>query len=293
MILTMGKRELELGGKYLGLLREATDLMGDGDALRSRMDEDGYLLLRGFHDREKVTAVRQLLLRQLDENGRIDRSFPLEEGVIAPETRGAFMGGARAITHTPEFLAVVESPEVMQFFTDFLGAPSLTYDFKWLRVVGRGDFTGAHYDVVYMGQGTTNLYTVWTPLVDVSFDMGPLAVLHGSNRWQRVKETYGRMDVDEDRISGWFSTDPVELVDRYGGQWLTTEFRMGDAIIFGMFTMHGSLNNVSRRFRLSCDTRYQRADEPVDPRWMGEKPKAHYGTGPVTAMDEARKRWGV
>ena len=40
--------------------------------------------------------------------------------------------------------------------------------------------------------------------------------------------------------------------------------------------MHGSLRNLTCRFRLSTDTRYQRASDPVDERWVGEDPKAHY-----------------
>ena len=38
------------------------------------------------------------------------------------------------------------------------------------------------------------------------------------------------------------------------------------ALVFGMFTMHGSLDNVSNRYRLSCDTRYQRAEIRGSPR---------------------------
>jgi ectoine hydroxylase-related dioxygenase (phytanoyl-CoA dioxygenase family) len=70
---------------------------------------------------------------------------------------------------------------------------------------------------------------------------------------------------------------------------------MGDALIFGMFTMHGSLNNTTQSFRVSCDTRYQRADEPVDERWIGDNPIAHYAwtQGDTVPMQEARKRWGV
>jgi hypothetical protein len=103
------------------------------------------------------------------------------------------------------------------------------------------------------------------------------------------------MDVDRDNVAGWFSNDPIELVDKFGGQWQTTEFAMGDVLIFGMFTMHGSLNNVSNRYRLTTDTRYQRADEPVDERWVGENPMAHYawGKGEVTPMETMRARWQV
>ncbi|MGQ9881453.1 MAG: phytanoyl-CoA dioxygenase family protein [Armatimonadota bacterium] len=239
--------------------------------------------------------MRRVIVQNLATNGQIDTSHPLDEAAIAPGARGAFLGGAKALTHTPEFLAVVESPELMQFFSDFLGAPAMTFSYKWIRAVGTGDFTGAHYDIVYMGRGTTNLYTVWTPLGDVSFEKGPLAILEASHRLEKLKQTYGRMDVDRDNVAGWFSNDPVELVEQFGGRWLTTEFEMGDALIFGMFTMHASLNNVTSSYRLSCDTRYQRADEPADERWIGENPIGHYawGKGQTVSMEEARKRWGI
>jgi ectoine hydroxylase-related dioxygenase (phytanoyl-CoA dioxygenase family) len=284
-----------MGGRYLGRLREATPLMGDAAALRARMREDGYLLIRKLHDPARVAAARRMLLRNLDANGQLDRAAGPDAARIAPGARGSFMGGAKAVTHTPEFLSVVESPELMQFFSDYLGAPALTYSYKWLRVVGQGDFTGAHYDVVYMGRGTLNLFTLWTPLGEVPYEHGPLAILEGSHRFEKLKQTYGKMDVDRDRVTGWFTNDPTELVDQYGGRWLTTEFEPGDALIFGMFTMHGSLNNDTGSFRLSCDTRYQRADEAVDERWIGENPIAHYAwtQGATVPMEDARKRWGV
>jgi ectoine hydroxylase-related dioxygenase (phytanoyl-CoA dioxygenase family) len=293
--LTMGKRDLELGGPYLGSLRDANRLLDDLPALRHRMDEDGYLLIRGLHDAAKVEAARRAILENLDANGQIDRAYPIDQAVVAPEGRGAFLGGSKEMTRTEAFLNVVESPEVMGFFSRFLEADVLTYDYKWLRVVGPGDFTGAHYDIVYMGRGTPNVFTVWTPLGDVPYELGPLAILAGSHRFESVKESYGQMDVDRDHVTGWFSSDPAEMVDRYGGQWQTTEFRVGDALIFGMFTMHGSLNNTSDRYRISCDTRYQRANEPVDERWVGENPLAHYAwtKGETVPMEVMRKKWGV
>lgn len=298
MKLKMAHQELELGGKYLVTLREANDLLDDPAALQARMAEDGYLLLRGLHNKEKVLAARRLILENLDANGQIDRSYPLMEGVVKEGARGAFLGGSKPLTRNQTFLDLVESPEVMGFFAHFLQGDVLTYDYKWLRVVGPGDFTGAHYDIVYMGRGTHNVYTTWTPLGDVPYEMGPLALLVGSHRgpgFERVRETYGKMDVDRDKVQGWFSNDPLEMVDKFGGQWQTTEFQAGDALIFGMFTMHGSLTNVSNRYRITTDTRYQRADEPVDERWIGENPIAHYAwqKGQTVTMEEARKRWNV
>ena len=199
------------------------------------------------------------------------------------------------MTHDPAFLDVVESPEIMDFCEMYFDAPVITYDFKWLRVIPPGGFSGAHYDIVYMGRGTKRVLTCWTPLDDVPFELGPLMLLVGSHRFEAIRRTYAEMDVDRDHVTGSFSYDPVELVDRYGGKWGTSSFEMGDVLIFGMYTMHASLDNTTNRFRLSTDTRYQRADEPVDERWIGENPIAHYAwtKGETVPMEVMRQRWGV
>lgn len=295
MKLMMGQDELELGSKYLSTLRDANDLIDDMDAIHRRMDEDGYLLIRGLQKTEKIKAARQVVLDNLKTNDQLDLDQPADIGVAAPGKKGRFLGGAKQVTHTPEFLSVVESPEIMKFFERFLDGPVLTYDYKWLRAVGPGDNTGAHYDVVYMGRGTKSLYTVWTPLGEVSYDMGPLVILVGSHQFDAVKETYGKMDVDRDHVTGHFTNEPIAMVNQYGGQWQTSEFHPGDVIIMGMYTMHGSLNNLTNRYRISTDTRYQLETEPVDERWIGKDPIAHYAwtEGETVSMEEARKQWGV
>jgi hypothetical protein len=119
----------------------------------------------------------------------------------------------------------------------------------------------------------------------------------GSNQWQRVIETYGQTDVDRDLTSGAFSSDPAELVERFGGRWATTTFEPGDVVILNMFTMHASLTNNSNKYRISCDTRYQLASEPVDDRWAGKQPKMHDRFWAKDAQLEptevSRQRWGV
>ena len=50
-------------------------------------------------------------------------------------------------------------------------------------------------------------------------------------------------------------------------RWLTAEYRMGDVLVFSMYTMHASTDNQSESaVRLSSDTRYQLASEPADAR---------------------------
>ena len=290
----MNSVEMKLDGPHLGPLREANSLLGIPGALRARMEEDGYLLIRGLHDRERVLAARRKILERVEQDGHLVPKSPPDLGLQAPGKGGAWYGGNKSVTHSPEFLGVVENPKLLSFFSEFLGSPALTYDYKWLRVVGHRDYTGAHYDIVYMGRGTHRLFTLWTPYGDLSLDMGPLMILEGSHKFARLKDTYGKTDVDRDNIGGWFSDNPLDPIQLFGGRWLTSEFRAGDALIFSPFTMHASLDNMTSRMRLSSDTRYQSVMEPVDGRWVGEKPLGHYAwmKTPVVPMAEMRRKWG-
>ncbi len=298
MKVSMGRFELETNSRYMTELRDANDVLHDTDALRERLENDGYLLIRGFHDRDKVLKARRNMLSKLQKMGRLMPDTELEDGIIGPEAKDAFFGGFRdkLKEDMPDLVELSESERVMKFFDRLLGGPSITYDYKWPRAVAKGGNTGAHYDIVYMGRGTKRLYTVWTPLGDVPLQAGPLVVCLGSQHFERVKSTYGQLDVDRDNVQGgWLSEDPYEVVEKFGGQWATTNFAAGDAIIFGMFLLHGSLNNTTDRYRLSMDTRYQLASEPADERWYGKNAKGHYnwGKGDMKTMEQARKEWGL
>jgi len=52
-------------------------------------------------------------------------------------------------------------------------------------------------DIVFMGRGTTNLYTTWTPLGDIPLEMGGLMILERSHQHERLNNGYGRKDVDK------------------------------------------------------------------------------------------------
>lgn len=298
MEIRFGKQMLTMGSKYLTELRDANDIFDDTEQLRFRLQEDGYLLIRGLHQRDTVLKARLEFLRALQEMGRLDPAAPLENGVIGNENKPAMWGmGADDLKERfPHFLEIVNSTSVMSLFERLLGGPVLTYDYKWPRAVANSGNTGLHYDVVYMGRGTKNVYTMWTPFDDIPIEKGTLAMCLGSQHFEKIKQTYGEMDVDRDNVAtGWFSENPVEIVDQFGGQWATTNFAAGDAIIFGMFMMHCSTTNVTNQYRVSSDTRYQLAAEPVDERWIGKRPKGHYAWGktPQKSVEQARKEWGV
>jgi ectoine hydroxylase-related dioxygenase (phytanoyl-CoA dioxygenase family) len=181
---------------------------------------------------------------------------------------------------------------MIEFFEGFLEGDVRHFDYIWLRSVVPGKGTAPHGDSVFMNRGTTRLYTAWTPLGEIDTRLGGLIVLENSHKLDEIRNTYGQRDVDtycdDDpneaeyletgkwAWNGQLSDDPVQLREDLGGRWLTADYRPGDVLIFTMYTLHASLDNQSENLlRLSTDTRYQLASEPVDERWIGEDPIAH------------------
>ncbi len=279
---------LDTSPEYLGELRSSADVADNMEVLRQRMQEDGYLYLPGYLDRQHVLEARADILSQLGHEGYLASGSPVMEGVAGPERKNGLRPDIAAASAPLQ--SVLYSGRMAKFYADFLGGEVLHYDYTWLRSVAPGSGTPPHGDSVFMNRGTSNLYTGWLPLGDVSFELGGLIVLEGSHRLERIKNNYGRKDVDaycsnrsdaeeyasgEKWWGGWLSKNPPHLRDRLGGRWLTSTFRAGDLLTFTMNTVHGSLDNQTNRLRLSCDFRYQLASEAVDERWVGPQPVGH------------------
>ena len=283
--LTAQGRDLDTSPEAFGILRPSLDIVADAEALRGRMRDDGYLFLPGYLDRTEVLDVRRVLTDRLAGAGCLDENHPAFDSVARPEHGSYFMP---ELAHdNPELMALLYQGRMMAFYARLLGGPVRHFDYTWMRAVGPGGGTAPHCDIVYMGRGTTNLYTAWTPLGDVGFDVGGLMVLEKSHQNERLRENYGRKDVDAyctnhknmrstgNRGFGALTFDPVRLRERLGGRWLSAEFRAGDLLTFSMYTVHASLDNHSNQIRLSSDTRYQLASDPADERWVGERPPGH------------------
>lgn len=290
--LTASHQELDTSPECFGTLRESSDIVDDASALRERMQEDGYLYLPGYLERAEVLDAREVLLERLAAEGFLDPAYPLTEAVANPQQGVGFKPDLA--DNNPSLMKLLYTGRMMEFYERLLGGPVRHFDFTWMRAVGPGGGTPPHCDIVYMGRGTTNLYTSWTPLGDVDLAMGGLMVLEKSHRIERLKSVYGRKDVDaycsnkrdegftemggggNIRRGGSLSYTPATLRERLGGRWLTSpNYRAGDLLAFSVYLVHASLDNHSNRIRLSSDTRYQLASEPADERWIGPNPIAH------------------
>jgi hypothetical protein len=304
--LTYQGETMEHSPDTLGQLRRSDDVSEDVDALRRRMEEDGYLFLPGLLHRDEVLAARQEALRRLASGGIVDdQNHPLIDGVVCTDQSTAF-SPELAKDNQPLMRVLYEGP-MIAFYERFLGGQVRHFDYTWFRAKTPGvdNATTPHYDAVYMSRGTRNLWTSWTPLGDVPLDHGGLVVLEGSHQQDELRATYGETDVDkfcdqgdaarivadaraagreltaEERQSiqwnstGQYSNDAIATRRELGGRWLTAEYAAGDLLVFSMHTMHASSDNQSDRMRLSSDSRYQLASEPVDERWIGDNPPIH------------------
>lgn len=278
---------------HLGLMSETSAALSP-ESLRGQIEEHGYLLLRGLLDPVKVLAARSRVLEQLDAAGQLDPGAPLMEGKFRPGADIYYFRPELAQKNNAELQELLYAPdgELMQFFARFLGGEVLHYDFTWLRCITKGPGTQSHCDIVYMGRGTRRLYTAWVPLGRADFETGGLYVLEGSHKNERLQRTYGSRDVDsycenrpDDKAlksygnNGWLSDDPNKIRRQLGNRWLVAEYEPGDTVVFCMDLVHGGLDNHSDRLRLSSDSRYQLASEPVDERWVGENPPGHSAAG--------------
>ncbi len=286
--------------KELQPLRDSSDVVSDRDGLLARLEEDGYLYVPGLLDRNEVLKARHTILRYMAEHEAMEPGSRPLDGVMGQYGKHVGMMGKEVITHPPDVLNVLAADRLFALYGLIHQEPISTFDYKWLRAVGHDASTGAHMDFVYMGQGSKRLMTTWIPLGDVAIEQGTLAVCpqsHRSEGFARIRDTYGRMDVDRDRTEGWFTKDPREITQKFGGFWQTGDVQAGDIITFGMHLMHASTTNVTDKWRLSCDVRFQPAADPMDPRWTGKESGGHTPAAPAQgkprSMEEARTAWGV
>ena len=292
-----GAHQVELGGSVLkDDLRNCNTLLDDPIALWDRLQEDGYLLVRQLHDPELVLAARAAVIEFM--GGAIHPDADPMNAVVHSGQALPRLLGNRAIKHSAPLSAILENPTLFDFFASLFGEPARTFEYKWLRAVQRDEFTGTHFDVIYMGAGSQRLFSIWTPLGRVMLDLGDLAICTDS-QWspgfEKMRQPYGRSDADRDKYGGWFSDDPLEVVRSVGGQWRTTTHEPGDVIVFSMYTLHASTTNLTDRWRISCVTRFQPISDPVDKRWIGDQPHGENQlyTDQPAASEEMRTRWGV
>lgn len=146
--------DLDLSPQAFGELRATPGSLATAEVMQERMLEDGYLYLPGLLERDQVLDVQRLVTGRLAAGGDRQSSHELARD-------NAPLAG---LLYTGRMVAMFEK---------LLDGPIKHFDYTWFRAVpGGGQGTYPHCDIVYMGRGTFNLFTAWTPIGDIPLEVG-------------------------------------------------------------------------------------------------------------------------
>jgi hypothetical protein len=296
--LTSNGRVINTDPTKFGRLRESSEYARDGAVLRERLSEDGYVLLREVLDKQVLLDMQAVIADELHRPDAIDPDGDRSALLFPARPRLSLYKVLDDISQE-ERRALTSQPALQAIFHAIFGEEAKPLDYTWPRIAGPGRSERPHSDWVYMRRGTSRLYTAWIPLMDLPLSHGPLMILENSHHDNPQTRRYLRMDTDKlgyfDAArfkhgalvwGGRYSRRPDRVREEEGTRWLSTDYRLGDVIIFSTRGLHATLDNRSKGFRASIDVRFQPARDVTDPRFEGPHPIVH-GARDANIFDHA------
>jgi Phytanoyl-CoA dioxygenase (PhyH) len=245
----------------------------DRGALWQRLRRDGYLYLTEFLDPTVVRGFRSFFFSALAGTGLLRAGSDPVAGVAGDgeiDRAGLRRVLFDEIVPSRAYERFCTQPAIRDWFAWFLTDEVHLHRRKIIRHVrpgetGVGTATQAHYDLVYLREGTDRVLSLWIPLGDCPRHLGGLVYLAGSHHRTLAEEAAGRLRHPAASITA----DLPGLAEAYDTRWLVADYRAGDVVVHSAYVVHASLDNVDpeRRIRLSTDIRYQRQSDPIDWRW--------------------------
>ena len=245
-------------------LRVSNDAMNDPEELRHRISEEGYVFFKKLQDPDKLWALRREMLTTMQEGGWLVAGTDPMDGIADISTQ--------CTEGDPEYTSVYHEvykleafhrsnntghwSEVVDMVGKIVGREVLPHPQKIARLwfpKYTAHTTPIHQDFVHF-QGNFQTYTCWAPVGNCPIELGGLAVLPGSHKVNKVMDHHfslgaGSLCVNEDELSG---------------EWHSTNYEIGDTLIFPALTIHKALPNLTEdRLRVSLDNRYQAVDDPI------------------------------
>jgi hypothetical protein len=274
-MITSNGYELDESRARLGYLEPVPEReRADRDAMWSRIREDGYLYLPGHLDAELVNQFREYYFAKLEPTGLLAEGTDPSVGIGAPgdidrgKTREILFG---EIVPGSRYAALTSHPKIRDWFSWFFEADVFLHKRKIIRHIrpgeaGIGTATQAHYDLVYLREGSEHVLSMWIPLGDCPVEMGGLTYLEGSHHWALAGERDKGLRLPPRSMTA----DLPGLADEHNARWLLADYKAGDVMVHSAYMVHASTDNVddADRIRLSTDIRYQRAGDPIDWRWQ-------------------------
>ena len=238
----------------------ANDLLADNAALRARFNEDGFLFFRGVLNPVKLLWIRRQIVaicaRQRWLKPATDPMDAVAWTSAKVEGESDYFAVYDEIQKLEDFHALPHDPAVLKIMRGVLNDTAFPHPLSIARLSFPGIpewSTPPHQDYPN-NQGTQDLYACWVPLSDCPTALGGLSVLRGSHRFGVLPLQFALGPGHRQAVL------PPKMATL---EWLTTDYRLGDLIVFHSLTVHRALPNHTDRLRLSVDYRFQKEGEPL------------------------------
>ena len=267
-------------------LRISNDIMEDAEALRERIDGEGYLFFQRLQRPEKLLELRQQMLTVMQEGGWLIAGTDPLDGIAdvsqqCTEGDVEYSDVYHQVYRLEAFHRSAHWPEVMEIMAKVVGKPVLPHPHKVARLwfpQYTAHTTPIHQDFVHF-QGNFETYTCWAPIGDCPIELGGLAVLPGSHKIDKVMDHHFSLG------AGSLCINTDELADN----WHTTDYEVGDTLIFPALTVHKALPNLTEdRLRVSLDNRYTATDSIVSDHML----EPHLNGFNQLKWDDVYQDWG-
>jgi hypothetical protein len=249
-------------------LRVSNDAMNDPVELRQRIAEEGYLFFRRLQDPDKLWSLRREMLTVMQQGGWLVAGTDPIDGIAdvsAQCTEGdlAYTDVYHEVYKLEAFHRSAHWPEVVTMVETIMGRPIMPHPQKIARLwfpKYTEHTTPIHQDFVHF-QGNFETLTCWAPVGNCPIELGGLAVLPGSHKVNQVLDHHfslgaGGLYVDTEQEAAMHKELDVA--------WHTTNYEIGDTLIFPALTIHKALPNYTEdKLRVSLDNRYQAIGDPI------------------------------
>lgn len=269
-------------------LRQSNDVQRDTAELQRRLEEDGYLFLRGLLDREQLLSLRRQMLTLMQAGGWLVQGTDPVDGIANPDARStegdtAYTDVYHQVYRLQAFHEIAHSRGLIGVLERIRGCTMMPQPQNVARLwfpKFTEHTTPIHQDFVHF-QGTHDNLTCWSPIGDCPRELGGLAVIPGSHKVDRVLEHHFSLG------AGSLHVDPAKHSDVHD-EWHTTDYKVGDTLIFPALTIHKALPNLSEnRLRVSLDNRYQRIGDPIAEHMLNP----HLGSMSPLTWDDVYENW--
>ncbi len=269
-------------------LRSSNDVEDDAQELQRRMEEDGYLFFRRLLDPQQLLSLRREMLTLMQAGGWLVQGTDPVDGIANSDARSTegdaeYTDVYHQVYRLQAFHEIAHSPKVIDLLERVRQCPMIPQPQKVARLwfpKFTEHTTPIHQDFVHF-QGTHDNLTCWSPVGDCPRELGGLAVLHGSHKVARVLDHHFSLG------AGSLHVDPGAHSE-LKNEWHTTDYEMGDTLIFPALTVHKALPNLTEdRLRVSLDNRYQRLKDPIAEHMLNP----HLSSMSSLSWDEVYEDW--